>query len=103
MGRLPEDQQLLALALITMADDEGYFRAEPELIRGDVQPFCEDLAKLSRGLARLSEVGWIVLSVHPEQGSIGKINKCVSSPSFGPRSCNNHATENKGWGTFIPN
>lgn len=73
LGRLPDDQQLLALALLSMADDEGYFRAEPELIRGDVQPFRDDLATISRGLARLSEVGWIEVVNHVEQGSIGRI------------------------------
>jgi hypothetical protein len=77
IGRLPDDQQLLALALITMADDEGYFRAEAELIRGDVQPFREDLAKLSRGIAKLSEIGWIQIHDHAEQGRIGKITKWV--------------------------
>ena len=73
LGRLPDDQQLLALALLSMADDEGYFRAEPELIRGDVQPFREDLATISRGLAKLSDIGWIEVAHHPEQGSIGRI------------------------------
>jgi hypothetical protein len=75
LGRLPDDQQLLALALLSMADDEGYFRAEPELIRGDVQPFREDLATISRGLAKLSEVGWIEILNHVEQGSIGRVKK----------------------------
>jgi hypothetical protein len=75
LGRLPDDQQLLALALLSMADDEGFFRAQPELIRGDVQPFRDDLATISRGLAKLSEIGWIELVDHPEQGSIGRVKK----------------------------
>ena len=75
LGRLPDDQQLLALALLSMSDDEGFFRAQPELIRGDVQPFREDLATISRGLAKLSEIGWIEVVDHPEQGSIGRVKK----------------------------
>jgi hypothetical protein len=72
-ARLPDDIQLLALSLLTMADDEGYFRAEPALVRGDVQPFREDLASLSRGLQELSRVGWIDLASDSKQGQIGRI------------------------------
>lgn len=73
MARLPDDFQLLALSLISMADDMGYFRAEPELVRGAVMPFREDLARISEGLARLSEEGWIEVYVNPKEGKIGKI------------------------------
>lgn len=73
LGRLPDDFQLLALSLLTMADDEGYFRAEPALIRGDVQPFRDDLGNISRGLRELLRVGWIEVGKHPEQGEIGFI------------------------------
>jgi hypothetical protein len=73
LGRLQDDYQLLALSLLTMADDEGYFRAEPALIRGDVQPFREDLGNISRGLTELLRVGWIEVGNHPSQGAIGFI------------------------------
>jgi hypothetical protein len=72
-ARLPDDFQLLALSLLTMADDEGYFRAEPALIRGDVQPFREDLGRISGGLQELSNQGWIEVKKHPKQGNIGRI------------------------------
>lgn len=73
MARLDDDFQLLALAILSMADDHGYFRAEPELVRGDVQPFRESLARLSEGLQRLSEVEWIELRFHENQGKIGHV------------------------------
>lgn len=72
-ARLPDDIQLLALSLLTMADDEGYFRAEPALIRGDVQPFREDLGRISGGLQELLRVGWIEVRKHSQQGEIGRI------------------------------
>lgn len=75
MGRLPDDFQLLALSLLTMADDEGYFRAEPALIRGDVQPFRDDLVRIHGGLTELSRIEWIELRQHPIQGVIGHIKK----------------------------
>lgn len=73
MGQLPDDFQLLALAILTMSDDHGYFRAEPALIRGDVQPFRESLARLSEGLTVLSEVDWIDIRNHEKQGAIGLV------------------------------
>lgn len=75
MARLPDDFQLIALGLLSAADDEGYFRADPSIIRGEIAPFRENLARISEALASLSAVGWIALSEHPEQGKIGKICK----------------------------
>lgn len=72
-AQMPDDFQLLALSLLTMADDEGYFRAAPALIRGDVQPFRENLGRISGGLAELIRVGWIEVGKHSEQGDIGRI------------------------------
>jgi hypothetical protein len=73
MGRLPEPTQLLALAILSHADDFGYFLADPSIVRGACQPFREDLASIREDLARLSEAGWIEVSEHPEQGKIGRV------------------------------
>lgn len=72
-AQLPDDIQLLALSLLTMADDEGYFRAEAALIRGDVQPFRENLGKISEGIRELLRAGWIEVSKHPKEGEIGRV------------------------------
>jgi len=71
MARLDFDVQLLALGMLTMADDHGYFNADPAVIRGTVAPFREDLASVSRGLQRLIEVGWVTVKTHPEMGPMG--------------------------------
>jgi hypothetical protein len=73
--RLPDDFQLLALALLSMADDQGYFHADPSIVRGEVMPFRESLARIRDGLEMLQEKGWIELADHPEQGLIGRIAK----------------------------
>lgn len=73
MGRLDDATQLLALALLNHADDHGYFHADVAIVRGACAPFREDLATISRSLAKLSEVGWIVLGSSPEHGQIGYI------------------------------
>jgi hypothetical protein len=75
MCRLPDDFQLLALSLLSMADDEGYFHADPSIVRGEVMPFRESLARIREGLETLQEKGWIELADHPEQGLIGRIAK----------------------------
>lgn len=73
MGRLDPRVQLLALALLNHADDHGYFHADPAIVRGTCCPFREDLARISEDLARLSEVGWIEVASHQNQGDIGLI------------------------------
>ena len=73
ISRLPDQIQLMALALLSMADDEGYFHADPAIVRGEVMPFREDLARISECLAHLSKVGWIDLWDHPEQGQMGVV------------------------------
>lgn len=71
MARLPAETQLLALALLNHADDHGYFHADPAVIRGACCPFREDLATISRDLAKLSQAGWIEVREHSVQGDIG--------------------------------
>lgn len=73
MARLPDDVQLLALALLCHADDEGYFMADPAIVRGACMPFRETLATISRSLAKLSEAGWIEVCESEKHGQIGHI------------------------------
>jgi len=72
---MPDRVQLLALSLLSMADDHGYLHADPAIVRGAVAPFRESLASLREDLARLSEAGWIDLWEHPEQGKMGQVRK----------------------------
>jgi hypothetical protein len=86
MARLGDFVQLLALATISCADDEGYFRADHSIIRGEAFPFRENSGEIRDGLCKLSEVGWIELSQHPEQGLMARIvnwekHQVISHPS----------------------
>lgn len=68
LSRVPRNVRLLAAALITWADDEGYFQSHPALIAGSLFPFDEDAKEfVSDGLKRLAEVGFVELF----EGSIG--------------------------------
>lgn len=66
MSRLPYDTRILALGLLNLADDEGYFDADPDFIRGSVL-FREDSSNVRRMLDELSRSGWIALSGTPER------------------------------------
>jgi hypothetical protein len=73
MGQLPAEEKVVAVALFNHADDEGFFRAEPALVRAAVNPYEEDLDHISGILRKLSGVRWIEIREHPEQGKIGLI------------------------------
>lgn len=85
-ARLPDHVRLIALGLLSVADDEGYFRADPALIRSDLAPFTEDYGSITVALQKLSDTGWITLKNHPEQGTIGKVvnfrkHQVINKPS----------------------
>lgn len=71
MSRLPYDSRILALGLLNLSDDEGYFDADPDYIRGAVL-FREDSSNVRRMLDELSRSGWITLSGTPER-PIGRV------------------------------
>jgi len=68
-----EFTRLLAIALLNWADDEGYFMANPVLIRGQVFPFLDDSKIIPRSLNELSSVGWIELGKDTEGRAIGRV------------------------------
>lgn len=71
MSRLPYDSRILALGLLNLSDDEGYFDADPDYIRGAVL-FREDSSNVRRMLDELSRNGWITLCGSPER-PIGRV------------------------------
>jgi hypothetical protein len=68
-----EFTRLLAIAILNWADDEGYFMANPILIRGQVFPFEEDSKKIPRSLQELSSEGWIELGIDSQGRAVGKV------------------------------
>lgn len=65
IGRLTRDARLLFVGLITLADDEGRFRALPSIILGHVFPYDEDAPKrLTRWMDELRREELIVNYEH---------------------------------------
>jgi hypothetical protein len=65
------DTRILALGLLNLADDEGYFDADPDYIRGAVL-FREDSSNVRRMLDELSRSEWIDLCGSPDR-PIGRV------------------------------
>ena len=73
LAQQKEFTRLLAIALLNMADDEGYFEADEALIRGDVFPFEKDCRRIHGGLSELSRIGYVAIFEHSTKGKIGLV------------------------------
>jgi hypothetical protein len=65
--------KLLAIALLNYADDEGYFYADDDLIRGSLFP-KEQSTKIRRAIDDLSRIGYLTVKIHVTHGPIGFID-----------------------------
>lgn len=73
IANLDDGARLLAIGLLNLADDDGFFLANPTLVRNALRPFDEDSTRTRRALDTLSKVGWIEVREHPEQGQVAKV------------------------------
>jgi hypothetical protein len=76
MSKQSDTTKLLAIGLLNVADDEGYFYAEPRMIRNAIRPLDDDSRITTGSLRELSNLGYISVKNHPTHGDIGFI------PSF---------------------
>ena len=72
--KLDDVAQLLALALLNYADDEGYFYADPDLVRGSLMPKRKS-ERIQKALETLSSqsVQYLEIRVHSTHGPIGRV------------------------------
>ena len=73
MGKQSDATKLLAIGLLNIADDEGYFYADPKLIRNAVRPFDDESGITTVSIRDLSKIGYISILKHPTHGDIGKV------------------------------
>ena len=86
LAKLDPFTRLLAIAVLNMADDEGYFEADVALIRGDVFPFEEDSMSIHGALMELSMISYVELRESSCKGLLGYIcsfkkHQVISRPS----------------------
>jgi hypothetical protein len=75
MCKLNPVARLMAIALLNMADDEGYFIGEPAVIRAFTFPFDEDSSNVRRAIDELSRIEYISIFDVPQYGLIGRVEK----------------------------
>lgn len=68
LSALPEATHILAAALLNYADDEGFFNANPKLVKASCTPLREDSVSIHESLNLLSKIGFIKIGT----GSDGK-------------------------------
>lgn len=73
MGRMSDSTKLLALGLLNLADDEGYFFADPVTVRNALRPFDDSSVTTQGALTELSGIGYVDIKEHAPHGKIGFI------------------------------
>jgi hypothetical protein len=73
LSAISAEAALLAIALLNYADDYGYFRAHPQLIKAACFPIRELSSNVPRMLSELSRVGYIKLGETPDGKTYGLI------------------------------
>ena len=88
VGRVSRDARLLWVGLITLADDEGRFRALPSLILGHAFPYDADAPRrlagwldeiADAGLVRFYDVDGVTYGALPKWCEHQKINRPAPS------------------------
>jgi hypothetical protein len=72
-GRLDDASKSMAIALLNLADDEGYFYADAASVRSFARPFDDDSKTTLGCLQRLMEIEWIEVRRHSSHGDIGRV------------------------------
>lgn len=73
IARLPDFTILLAIGLLNYADDEGYFNANPALIRAALFPLREDYGSIPVAVTELSNQGFVELFSAPDGRTYGRV------------------------------
>ena len=73
LSALPESTHMLAGALLNYADDEGYFNANPMLIKAACFPLREPSVKIPESLQSLQTMGYVELGTAPDGKRYGRI------------------------------
>lgn len=75
LSALPEITHMLAAALLNHADDEGYFNANPALVKAECLPLREYSLSTQEMLNQLSNVGYIELGAGADGKRYGRVVK----------------------------
>lgn len=74
MSEVSECACLLAIGLLNYADDDGYFNANPKLIKAEIFPIRETSHTIPVAIRELSDIGYLSLFLGPDGKQYGLIN-----------------------------
>jgi hypothetical protein len=75
LSALPADTHLFAAGLLCESDDEGYFNANPRLLKGSIFPLRESSVSIHDMLIQLAGIGYIALGKGADGKSYGRVVK----------------------------
>jgi hypothetical protein len=73
LSALPEPTHMLAAALLNHADDEGYFNANPGLVKSECCPLREPSVSIQDSLISLVKIGYLALYKGTDGKRYGKV------------------------------
>lgn len=73
LANLDEFTRLAAIALLNYSDDEGFFKANAELIRGAIFPFEKNSTRIQRALVELSNIRFLALYSGTDGRTYGQV------------------------------
>ena len=73
LSSIPPEAALLAIGLLNVADDEGYFNANPKLISADVFPLRELSGSVTGMVEILGEIGYLKIYIGSDGKEYGQI------------------------------
>lgn len=73
LSSLPEAVHMLAAALLNYCDDEGYFNANPKLVKAECSPLREPSVSTHDALTQLANIGYLRLGVGSDGKQYGQV------------------------------
>ena len=74
LASVSESSMIAAVGLLNMADDEGYFKANPKLISAAIFPLREPVMSIHGVISELSNIGYISVYNGTDGKSYGVVN-----------------------------
>lgn len=75
LSQLPEITHFFSSALLCEADDEGYFNANPQLLKSHIFPLREPSVSIHDMLTQLSNIGYVQLGNAENGKRVGRVVK----------------------------
>jgi hypothetical protein len=73
LSALPEATHMLAAALLNFADDQGFFKANPGLVRAACFPLREPSVSIPESLRSLQEIGYVQIGKGEDGKEYGRV------------------------------